>query len=101
VAVFLPGSARRQQVQVAAALAIKEAQFGQLDAGFRSFSGGAAVFYAERVDADGCCTCLRAARVGRAHRTGAGILQPIPRCLNGMHFVTLFNGRRYEVAREQ
>src|SRR5258707_10218610 len=34
--------------------AMKEAQFGQLDAGrFKSFSGGDAVFYAERVDAEG------------------------------------------------
>ncbi len=41
------------QVQSLRRSAIKEAQFGQLDAGrFRSFSGGAAVFYAERVDAD-------------------------------------------------
>src|SRR5271154_1158842 len=42
------------QVQLLRTSAIKEAQFGQLDAGrFRSFSGGDAVFYAERVDKDG------------------------------------------------
>src|SRR5271167_1685335 len=42
------------QVQLLRQSAIKEAQFGQLDAGrFRAFSGGEAVFYAERVDADG------------------------------------------------
>jgi lipopolysaccharide export system permease protein len=85
------------QVQALRRSAIKEAQFGQLDAGrFRSFSGGAAVFYAERVDAEGAAQCLRAARVGRAHRTGAGrhghLFQGAQ---SGMHFVTLFNGRRY------
>jgi lipopolysaccharide export system permease protein len=38
-------------VQLLRQSALKEAQFGQLDAGrFRSFSGGDAVFYAERVD---------------------------------------------------
>ncbi len=42
------------QAQLLRQSAIKEAQFGQLDAGrFRSFSGGDAVFYAERVDQEG------------------------------------------------
>ena len=42
------------QVQLLRQSAIKEAQFGQLDAGrFRAFSGGDAVFYAERVDQEG------------------------------------------------
>src|SRR5271154_5442240 len=39
------------QAQLLRQSAIKEARFGQLDAGrFRSFSGGDAVFYAERID---------------------------------------------------
>ena len=44
------------QAQLLRQSAVKEAQFGQLDAGrFRSFmsGGGDAVFYAERVDAEG------------------------------------------------
>ena len=42
------------EVQLLRQSAFKEAQFGQLDAGrFRSFSGGDAVFYAERVDSEG------------------------------------------------
>src|SRR6201996_8664941 len=45
-----------EQAQLLRQSAVKEAQFGQLDAGrFRSFisGGGDAVFYAERVDAEG------------------------------------------------
>ena len=45
-----------QQAQLLRQSAVKEAQFGQLDAGrFRSFlsGGGDAVFYAERVDEEG------------------------------------------------
>src|SRR6201996_9393216 len=42
------------QVQLLRQSAIKQAQFGQLDAGrFRQFAGGDAVFYAERVDQEG------------------------------------------------
>jgi lipopolysaccharide export system permease protein len=89
------------QVQSLRRSAIKEAQFGQLDAGrFRSFSGGAAVFYAERVDADGVLH-----NVFVRHESGARIELALADTatysksgLNGMHFVTLFNGRRYEGA---
>src|SRR5450631_1026963 len=43
-----------REVQLLRQSAIKEAQFGQLDAGrFRAFSGGDVVFYAEHVDSDG------------------------------------------------
>jgi hypothetical protein len=87
------------QVQSLRRSAIKEAQFGQLDAGrFRSFSGGAAVFYAERVDADGVLH-----NVFVRHESGVRIELALAETAtyskggpNGMHFVTLFNGRRYE-----
>ncbi len=87
-------------VQLLRQSAIKEAQFGQLDAGrFRSFSGGDAVFYAEHVDADGVLHNVFVQReIAGPHRGGArgfGDLFPgAPRTAS--HFVTLFNGRRYE-----
>jgi lipopolysaccharide export system permease protein len=87
------------EVQSLRRSAIKEAQLGQLDAGrFRSFSGGAAVFYAERVDAEGVLH-----NVFVRHESGAHIEVALADTAtyskadqNGMHFVTLFNGRRYE-----
>ena len=62
------------QVQALRQSAIKEAQFGQLDAGrFRGFSGGDAVFYAERVDQDGVLHNVFVQReVARTNRGGAG-----------------------------
>jgi lipopolysaccharide export system permease protein len=87
------------QVQSLRRSAIKEAQFGQLDAGrFRSFSGGAAVFYAERVDADGVLhnVFVRHESGGRIELALADSATYSKGAENGMHFVTLFNGRRYE-----
>jgi len=87
------------EVQSLRRSAIKEAQFGQLDAGrFRSFSGGAAVFYAERVDADGVLhnVFVRHESGGRIELALADTATYSKSALNGMHFVTLFNGRRYE-----
>ncbi len=87
------------QVQSLRRSAIKEAQFGQLDAGrFRSFSGGAAVFYAERVDADGVLhnVFVRHESGGRIELALADTATYSKGGLNGMHLVTLFNGRRYE-----
>jgi lipopolysaccharide export system permease protein len=87
------------QVQSLRRSAIKEAQFGQLDAGrFRSFSGGAAVFYAERVDADGVLhnVFVRHESGGRIELALADTATYSKGALNSMHFVTLFNGRRYE-----
>ena len=87
------------QVQSLRRSAIKEAQFGQLDAGrFRSFSGGAAVFYAERVDADGVLhnVFVRHESGGRIELALADTATYSKGALNGIHFVTLFNGRRYE-----
>ena len=71
--VFVQVPQADSQVQLLRQSAIKEAQFGQLDAGrFRSFSGGDAVFYAERVDAEGVLHNVFVQReIGRAHRTGA------------------------------
>ena len=87
------------QVQSLRRSAIKEAQFGQLDAGrFRSFSGGDAVFYAERVDADGVLhnVFVRHESGGRIELALADTATYSKAAANGMHFVTLFNGRRYE-----
>jgi lipopolysaccharide export system permease protein len=87
------------QIQLLRRSAIKEAQFGQLDAGrFLSFSGGDAVFYAERVDQDGLLhnVFLRRESRGRIELALAETARYSAAALNGMHFITLFNGRRYE-----
>ena len=88
-----------QQVQLIRRSAIKEAQFGQLDAGrFRSFSGGDAVFYAERVDSEGILhnVFLRRETAGRIEVALADTATYSKAAADGTHFVTLFNGRRYE-----
>jgi lipopolysaccharide export system permease protein len=88
-----------QQVQLIRRSAYKEAQFGQLDAGrFRSFSGGDAVFYAERVDHDGVLhnVFVRREAAGRIEVALADTATYSKVSADGMHFVTLFNGRRYE-----
>src|SRR5271170_7826987 len=87
------------QVQLLRTSAIKEAQFGQLDAGrFRSFSGGDAVFYAERVDQEGVLHNVFVQRetAGRIEVALAETATYSKASQNGMHLVTLFNGRRYE-----
>ena len=88
-----------QSVQLIRQSAIKEAQFGQLDAGrFRAFSGGEAVFYAERVDRDGVLhnVFVRRETAGRIELALADTATYSKGSANGTHFVTLFNGRRYE-----
>ena len=88
-----------QQVQLLRQSALKEAQVGQLDAGrFRSFSGGDAVFYAERVDREGVLhnVFVRRETEGRIEVALADTATYSKAAANGMHFVTLFNGRRYE-----
>jgi lipopolysaccharide export system permease protein len=87
------------QVQLLRQSAIKEAQFGQLDAGrFRAFSGGDAVFYAERVDQDGVLHNVFVQResAGRIEVALADTATYSKASSGGMHLVTLFNGRRYE-----
>jgi lipopolysaccharide export system permease protein len=88
------------QVQALRQSAIKEAQFGQLDAGrFRGFSGGDAVFYAERVDQDGVLHNVfvqREVPQGRIEVALADTATYTKGNAAGMHLVTLFNGRRYE-----
>src|SRR4029077_8630863 len=88
------------QVQLLRQSAIKEAQFGQLDAGrFRGFSGGDAVFYAERVDQDGVLHNVfvqREVQQGRIEVALADTATYSKGNASGMHLVTLFNGRRYE-----
>jgi lipopolysaccharide export system permease protein len=90
-----------QQAQLLRQSAVKEAQFGQLDAGrFRSFlsGGGDAVFYAERVDEEGVLhnVFVRRETAGRVELALADTATYSKAGSNGMHFVTLYNGRRYE-----
>ena len=90
-----------EQAQLLRQSAVKEAQFGQLDAGrFRSFisGGGDAVFYAERVDAEGVLhnVFVRRETIDRVEVALAETATYSKAATNGMHFVTLFNGRRYE-----
>ncbi len=88
-----------QQVQLLRQSALKEAQVGQLDGGrFRSFSGGDAVFYAERVDREGVLhnVFVRRETEGRIEVALADTATYSKAAADGMHFVTLFNGRRYE-----
>lgn len=87
------------QVQLLRQSAIKEAQFGQLDAGrFKQFSGGDAVFYAERVDQEGVLHNVFVQRevAGRIEVALADTATYSKASSEGMHLVTLFNGRRYE-----
>jgi lipopolysaccharide export system permease protein len=87
------------QVQLLRQSAIKEAQFGQLDAGrFRGFSGGDAVFYAERVDHEGVLHNVFVQResAGRIEVALADTATYSKPTTGGMHLVTLFNGERYE-----
>jgi lipopolysaccharide export system permease protein len=89
------------QAQLLRQSAVKEAQFGQLDAGrFRSFisGGGDAVFYAERVDEEGVLhnVFVRREAPDRIEVALADTATYSKTASNGMHFVTLFNGRRYE-----
>ncbi|MGO9716730.1 MAG: LPS export ABC transporter permease LptF, partial [Steroidobacteraceae bacterium] len=89
------------QAQLLRQSAQKEAQFGQLDAGrFRSFvsSGGNGVFYAERVDATGLLhnVFVRRESADRIEVVVADTAAYTKDATNGGHFVTLFNGRRYE-----
>src|SRR5271154_1970287 len=87
------------QAQLLRQSALKEAQFGQLDAGrFRPFGGGDAVFYAERVDQDGVLHNVFVQResAGRIEVALADTATYSKAALNGVHLVTLFNGRRYE-----
>jgi lipopolysaccharide export system permease protein len=87
------------EVQLLRQSALKEAQFGQLDAGrFRSFSGGDAVFYAERVDPEGVLHNVFVQRetAGRIEVALADTATYSKAAPDGAHLVTLFNGRRYE-----
>jgi len=90
-----------QQAQLLRQSAVKEAQFGQLDAGrFRSFvsGGGDGVFYAERVDREGLLhnVFVRRESEGRIEVALAATATYSRAEPNGTHFVTLFDGRRYE-----
>lgn len=88
-----------KEVQLLRQSALKEAQFGQLDAGrFRSFGGGDAVFYAERVDEDGVLHNVFVQReaAGRIEVALADTATYSKGGADGAHQVTLYNGRRYE-----
>jgi len=97
--VFVQVPQADSQAQLLRQSALKEAQFGQLDAGrFRSFSGGDAVFYAERVDQEGVLHNVFVQResAGRIEVALADTATYSKAAPNGVHLVTLFNGRRYE-----
>src|SRR3984885_14001406 len=97
--VFVQVPQADSEVQLLRQSALKEAQFGQLDAGrFRSFSGGDAVFYAERVDPEGVLHNVFVQRetAGRIEVALADTATYSKAAANGTHLVTLFNGRRYE-----
>ncbi len=90
-----------RQAQLLRQSALKEAQFGQLDAGrFRSFNsgGGNGVFYAERVDEAGLLhnVFVRRESADRIEVAVADTAAYMKAAANGGHFVTLYNGRRYE-----
>ncbi|MGA2776165.1 MAG: LPS export ABC transporter permease LptF [Steroidobacteraceae bacterium] len=98
---FFQVPAADHEVQLLRQSALKEAQFGQLDAGrFRSFSGGDAVFYAERVDEDGILHNVFVQResAGRIEVALAESATYSKGTADGTHLVTLYNGRRYEGA---
>ena len=87
------------QSQLLRQAALKEAQFGQLDAGrFRSFAGGDAVFYAERIDRDGVLhnVFLERESAGRIEVAVAATATYTRTGADGMHVVRLYDGRRYE-----
>ena len=87
------------EAQLLRQMALKEAQFGQLDAGrFRSFSGGDAVFYAERVDQEGVLHNVFVQResAGSIEVALADTATYSKASADGVHLVTLYNGRRYE-----
>jgi lipopolysaccharide export system permease protein len=96
--VFVQVPRADEQVQLLRTAAYKEAQFGQLDAGrFRSFAGGEAVFYAERVDQDGVLHNVFVQReTGGRIEVALAETATYSKAAQGMHLVTLFNGRRYE-----
>ena len=88
-----------REVQLLRQSAIKEAQFGQLDAGrFRAFSGGDIVFYAEHVSADGVLhnVFLQRQIADRVEVALANSATYSHGAEDGSHLVTLFDGRRYE-----
>jgi lipopolysaccharide export system permease protein len=87
-----------REAQLLRQSALKEAQFGQLDAGrFRSF-GGDAVFYAERVDGQGVLHNVFVQResAGRIEVALADTATYSKGTAEGLHQITLYNGRRYE-----
>jgi lipopolysaccharide export system permease protein len=88
-----------REAQVLRQSALKEAQFGQLDAGrFRSFGGGDSVFYAERVDEQGVLHNVFVQResAGRIEVALADTATYSKATADGRHLITLYNGRRYE-----
>jgi lipopolysaccharide export system permease protein len=88
-----------REAQLLRQSALKEAQFGQLDAGrFRTFGAGDAVFYAERVDEQGVLHNVFVQResAGRIEVALADTATYSKAAADGRHQITLYNGRRYE-----
>jgi len=96
---FFQVPAADNEVQLLRQSALKEARFGQLDAGrFRSFGLGDAVFYAERIGEDGVLHNVFVQRSvgGRIEIALADSATYSKGADDGSHLVTLYDGRRYE-----
>jgi len=79
--------------------ALREAQFGRLEAGkFRTFAGGTAVFYAERADADGTLHNVFLQRQVGERVEIATAARAVHRIEDGgrLHVVVLYEAERYE-----
>jgi lipopolysaccharide export system permease protein len=88
--------ARAMEVRQAA---IREAEFGRLEAGkFRSFAGGTAVFYAERADGDGTLHNVFLQRQVGDRVEVATASRAVHRIEQGgrLHVVVLYDGERVE-----
>ncbi len=96
--VQVPRADHRSQLLRQAAL--KEAEFGELDAGrFRTFANAGAVFYAERVDANGVLHDVflqRERASGRVEVAVAATATYTRAGDDGRRLVTLYDGHRYE-----
>jgi len=88
------------QSQLLRQAALKEAEFGQLDSGrFRTFANGGAVFYAERVDANGVLHDVFLQRERPSGRIEVAVAATATYARiggDGQRLVTLYDGHRYE-----
>ncbi len=93
------GPAAYAKAQEVRQTAIREAEFGRLEAGkFRSFAGGSAVFYAERADAAGTLYNVFLQRQVGDRVEVATAARAVHRIEEGgrLHVVVLYDGERLE-----